>query len=161
MARPREVDVEFLDLTYTRLDDPEVEKTVEDKVVGITRMIEGSGTSNKVQLAVMFFERRAKKSWFTKTEEEVCWEQWLLTLTLTQSKTEREQIESRKSLRNELLSSLLSITQRTNEQKDHIPPLTSSDPFPYQIAVSNNADLSWTSMLKQIISTGGPSLMPT
>jgi hypothetical protein len=31
---------------------------------------------------VEFYERRPKKNWFSKAEEKVCWEQWVLNVTL-------------------------------------------------------------------------------
>ncbi|KAJ3040671.1 hypothetical protein HDV00_010564 [Rhizophlyctis rosea] len=156
------MDIEQLGVTYVCLEDSEVENTIEDKLAALTRLLDAPGSPNKTQLAVMFFERRPKKSWFSKSEEEVCWEQWLITLTTTTSKTEREQIEARKSLRENLVNALTTISQKTNEQKEHIPPITNNDPFPFQIVTLNTADVSWTSMLRQFVSTGGPSsLMPT
>lgn len=40
------------------------------------------------QIAVRFFEKRRRKAWFTKGEEEVCWEQWTLNVTLATPRTE-------------------------------------------------------------------------
>jgi hypothetical protein len=39
-------------------------------------------------MAVQFFEKKRRKAWFTKGEEEVCWEQWTLNVTLATPKTE-------------------------------------------------------------------------
>ncbi|KAJ3194935.1 hypothetical protein HK101_001545 [Irineochytrium annulatum] len=80
-------------------------------------------------------ERRAKKFWFTKTEEEIAWEQWTVAITVAQSKTERDQIEARKSVEKQLLGCLLAITEKCNEHKDHVPPILNNDtyPFPFQI----------------------------
>ncbi|KAJ3046978.1 hypothetical protein HK097_000349, partial [Rhizophlyctis rosea] len=76
VIRPREVDIEQLGVTYVCSEDAEVENTIEDKVAALVRTVDAPGASNKVQLAVMFFERRPKKakSWFAKSEPEVCWE---------------------------------------------------------------------------------------
>jgi hypothetical protein len=40
------------------------------------------------QIAVQFFEKRRRKAWFTKGEEEICWEQWTLDVTLATPRTE-------------------------------------------------------------------------
>lgn len=38
---------------------------------------------------VRFFEKRARKaSWFAKAEEKVCWEQWVLNVTLLAPSTD-------------------------------------------------------------------------
>lgn len=47
-------------------------------------------------MAVQFFERRRQKAWFTKAEEEVCWEQWTLDVTLATPRTESGMKELRR-----------------------------------------------------------------
>lgn len=42
--------------------------------------------------AVEFYERRPKKAWFSKAEEKVCWEQWVLNVTLVTIKTDSGRI---------------------------------------------------------------------
>ena len=37
---------------------------------------------------MQFFEKRRRKAWFSKTEEEVCWEQWILDVTLATPRTD-------------------------------------------------------------------------
>jgi autophagy-related protein 101 len=39
-------------------------------------------------VSVQFFEKKRRKAWFTKAEEEVCWEQWTLDVTLATPRTE-------------------------------------------------------------------------
>jgi autophagy-related protein 101 len=39
-------------------------------------------------MAVQFFEKKRRKAWFAKGEEEVCWEQWTLDVTLATPRTE-------------------------------------------------------------------------
>jgi 3-methyladenine DNA glycosylase AlkD len=39
-------------------------------------------------VSVQFFEKKRRKAWFTKGEEEVCWEQWTLDVTLATPRTE-------------------------------------------------------------------------
>lgn len=105
----------------------------------------------------MFFKKRPKKTWFTKSEEEVCWEvielyvspmiiadmqsvlcqQWLLSLDIRDCVTERQQIDSLRILQKDLTSALIKISQLTNEQKEHIPAITSNDAFPFQVKISS------------------------
>lgn len=39
-------------------------------------------------MAVQFFEKKRRKAWFGKGEDEVCWEQWTLNITLATPRTE-------------------------------------------------------------------------
>ncbi len=50
----------------------------------------GGGTRNGVrgQMAVQFFEKKRRKAWFGKGEDEVCWEQWTLDVTLATPRTD-------------------------------------------------------------------------
>lgn len=46
------------------------------------------GSGVRGLMAVQFFEKKRRKAWFTKGEEEVCWEQWTLDVTLATPRTE-------------------------------------------------------------------------
>lgn len=47
-------------------------------------------------MAVQFFEKKRRKAWgFMKQEEEVCWEQWTLDVTLATPRTETGRFLSR------------------------------------------------------------------
>jgi 3-methyladenine DNA glycosylase AlkD len=37
---------------------------------------------------VEFYERKPKKNWFLKAEDKVCWEQWVLSVTLVSPRTD-------------------------------------------------------------------------
>lgn len=50
-------------------------------------------------MAVQFFEKKRRKAWFTKGEEEVCWEQWTLNVTLATPRTESGMLREVLSLR--------------------------------------------------------------
>ncbi|KAI9206466.1 autophagy-related protein [Polychytrium aggregatum] len=160
MTRPKDADIELLNIVYPRLDDPEIERLVEEKVAAFLRAFDpAAGGSNTGQVIIMFSERREKKStWFVKVSDDSCWEQWIVTLTLTQAKTEKEQIESKKMVETQLLNCLSSISQKTNDHKDHIPPVTNNDtyPFPFQIIVSNS-EMKWTGLIQLFLEkTGHP-----
>lgn len=104
--------------------------------------------------------------WFTgagKAEEEVCWEIWCLEVTIATPRTEAgaflppfgKTTVKQKSCRNlaegdvertKVLKAMGSTLQRTalkivtivNRDKEHIPPITTSEtnPFPYQIELN-------------------------
>lgn len=116
------------------------------------------------QLAVQFFEKRRRKGgglgWFTgagRSEEEVCWEIWTLEVTIATPRTEAgtfsslgspsglpgsnnakdvaERAKVVKAMGSTLQKTALKIVTIVNKDKDHIPPITTSEtnPFPYQI----------------------------
>lgn len=161
--RPRTHDV--LDLTLPVVGDAELETLIEQKTSSLIRQLDttsdlGSRNSGvRGQIAVQFFEKRRRKAWFTKGEEEVCWEQWTLDVTLaiprtesgelfTSSRkqvyadTEPERAKVRKAMETMLLKTAMKIVTTVNREKDHIPPITTSEanPFPYQISTNPKGD---------------------
>ncbi|CAG8523146.1 8213_t:CDS:2 [Ambispora leptoticha] len=142
---------EVFPIDLVAIDDPEIEQEVEEKVMQFVQMMESHG-NQKGQIAVMFHEKRTKKAWFTKSEEEICWEQWALTIRTVMCRTEMDRIKMRKEMNKQLTSCLFSIIRFINEKKDHIPSITDSNrnPFPYQIVIATTYD-SWGSMLKRIL----------
>lgn len=74
------------------MDDPELEELIDQRTNLLIKSIEASvGVGSKIhrgQIAVEFYERRPKKAWFSKAEEKVCWEQWLLSVTLVNPRTD-------------------------------------------------------------------------
>lgn len=97
-VRPRTHDV--LDLTLPVVGDAELETLIEQKTSSLIRQLDttsdlGSRSSGvRGQIAVQFFEKRRRKAWFTKGEEEVCWEQWTLDVTLAIPRTESGELLS-------------------------------------------------------------------
>ncbi|KAI9325869.1 hypothetical protein DFJ73DRAFT_867997 [Zopfochytrium polystomum] len=198
-TKPVEVTVDALDVTYVKVEDPEVSKLIDEKVLVFIKSLEAHSSSSTSTasspiigtpgavgvvaaaaaaagfgkapaaavhaISVLFLERRAKKStyWFSvKSEEEVCWEQWTVRVSVTQARTEREQIEARRAVEANLLGCLLRLTQLANEQKDHVPPITNTDtyPFPFQIVFNSAPDAStWGGLIKGLMSNTGPSVL--
>jgi autophagy-related protein 101 len=74
--------------------DVELETLIEQRTTALIRQLGAStetgvrNTGVRGQISVQFFERRRRKAWFTKGEEEVCWEQWTLDVTLATPRTE-------------------------------------------------------------------------
>ncbi|KAI9837516.1 MAG: hypothetical protein M1819_007167 [Sarea resinae] len=145
--RPRTRDL--LDLTLPIVDDAELDTLIEQRTTALIRQIDttstlaSSNSSSRGQIAVQFFEKRRRKAWFsTKAEEEVCWEQWTLDVTLATPRTESERVKVRKAEEMMLHKTAMKIITMVNRDKDHIPPITTSEanPFPYQILINPKFD---------------------
>lgn len=93
--RPRTRDI--LGLTLPFVEDVELETLIEQRAATLARQLDSSsdggggarsGGGVRGLMAVQFFEKKRQKAWFTKAEEEVCWEQWTLDVTLAMPRTE-------------------------------------------------------------------------
>lgn len=84
----------MLDLTLPVVEEVELETLIEQRTAALVRQLDTSSdmgarsTGVRGQISVQFFEKRRRKAWFTKGEEEVCWEQWTLDVTLATPRTE-------------------------------------------------------------------------
>ncbi|KAL7272977.1 hypothetical protein RUND412_004196 [Rhizina undulata] len=142
-VRPKTRDV--LDLTLPAVDDVELDELIDQRVAQLVKSIEATSTgtakSHRGQIAVQFFERRTRKAWFSK-EEKICWEQWILSVTLVTSRNDAERSKTRKLTETQLQAAVLEIITIASTRKDHIPPITSNDdnPFPYSIVVSQKGE---------------------
>lgn len=47
----------------------------------------GAG-AGRGQIAVQFFEKRRRKAWLSRGDEEVCWECWTVKVTVAEPRTE-------------------------------------------------------------------------
>ncbi|KAG0077563.1 hypothetical protein BGZ93_005175 [Podila epicladia] len=153
--KPRDIDI--LDITIPIIDDPEIDRLVDEKIAAFAKSIDSSQQS-KGQLGLMFYEKRTKRAWFSSSSAEVCWEQWVITITIVTNTNEKDRQRSIKNMEKSLSSLFLSILRTVNERKDHIPPITTSDgnPFPYQIIIPTAAD-TWGSMFKRMLDTSASS----
>lgn len=90
--RPKTRDI--LDLTLPFVDDVELETLIDQRTATLVRQLDTTsdqGTRNtgvRGLMAVQFFEKKRRKAWFMKGEEEVCWEQWTLDVTLATPRTD-------------------------------------------------------------------------
>jgi hypothetical protein len=90
--RPRTRDI--LDITLPFVEDVELETLIDQRTATLVRQLDTSSdmgarnTGVRGLMAVQFFEKKRRKAWFTKGEEEVCWEQWTLDVTLATPRTE-------------------------------------------------------------------------
>ena len=73
---------DLLDITLPSFDDSALDGVIESRL----RTLQGDVAPP--QVAVCFYEKKARKaSWFAK-EEKVCWEQWVINITLVAPRTE-------------------------------------------------------------------------
>ncbi|KAG9247100.1 autophagy-related protein [Calycina marina] len=134
---------DVLDLALPFVDDAELSTLIDQRSATLARQLGTSSdtgarnTSVRGSLVVKFFEKKRRNKWFAKGEEEVCWEQWTLDVTLATPRTESERAKVRKAMEAMLLKAAMNIITTTNREKDHIPPITTVDtnPFPYRIAI--------------------------
>ena len=98
---PRTHDV--LDLTLPYVEDVELETMIEQRAAALARQLDaerttsgtgtgggGGGGSNggRGQVTVQFFEKKRRKAWLTSRDEEVCWECWIVKVTVAEPRTE-------------------------------------------------------------------------
>lgn len=113
---------EVLDLTLPYVDDDELETMIEQRASELERQLDAQRTSGSAgtgggrgQLVVQFFEKRRRKAWLSRGDEEVCWECWTVKVTVAEPRTESGAFISLFRPRLELLRCLGSMSQ---------PPLT-------------------------------------
>lgn len=88
----------MLDLTLPYVDDNELETMIEQRAAALERQLDAerssdtasSGTSGggRGQVAVQFFEKRRRKAWLSRGDDEVCWECWTVKVTVAEPRTE-------------------------------------------------------------------------
>ncbi|KAM0222584.1 hypothetical protein ACHAQD_004184 [Fusarium lateritium] len=173
---------EFLDLTLPYVDDNELETMIEQRVAALERQIDaqrssggannagsGSGTGGRGQLVVQFFEKRRRKAWLSRGDEEVCWECWTIKVTVAEPRTESgtgvklaglpvtvllimniERAKVRRAMEQTLLATAMKIVTFANTHKDHIPPITTqgANPFPYKINLDQKEAAGWATRMR-------------
>ncbi|KAL5362761.1 autophagy-related protein [Aspergillus floccosus] len=156
--------LDVLDFTLPAIKDADLDTLIDSRISALIRQhsapapaapapdspSSGTTTPNGVRgrLAVEFYEKKRRRSgiWFGglagKAEEEVCWEVWNLDVTVATPRTESERAKVRKAMENMLHKAALKILAVVNRDKDHIPPITTSDsnPFPYRIVLNPRSD---------------------
>jgi len=145
--RPSLRDLPHLDITLPYIaEPPEFETLIDARTTTLIHQLTSSNTPNggvRGQIAVQFFDKkRRKSSWLTgigrANEEEVIWEEWLVEVTIARPKTEGEREKVRRAMESSLQKTALKIVNIVNRDKDHIPPITTSEanPFPYKIMLN-------------------------
>ena len=157
----RPIDRDLLNVTLPAVDDPSLDTLIDERVVALVRQMDasaqyaphapssalGNGGNGRGQLSILFYEKRRKKSYFAfgKADEEVCWEQWDLDVTMARPKNEVEASKVQEAMETSLQNAAIKIVSIASLEKNHIPPITTSEtnPFPYQIIV-NPKEQGWS-----------------
>lgn len=86
---------EVLDLTLPYVDDDELETMIDQRAAALERQLDAQRTSatggnagGRGQFTVQFFEKRRRKAWLSRVDEEVCWECWTVKVTVAEPRTE-------------------------------------------------------------------------
>ncbi|ETS06487.1 DUF1649-domain-containing protein [Trichoderma reesei RUT C-30] len=153
---------EVLDVTLPYVNDNELETLIEQRAYALERQLDaerlgggaGAGTADggsggRGQITVQFFERKRRKAWLTRGEEEVCWETWTIKVTVAEPRTDNERAKVRKAMEQTLFTTAMKIVTFVNTHKDHIPPITTQggNPFPYKINLESK-ETSWVSRIR-------------
>jgi len=138
---------DLLDMTLPAIDDVDLETTIDQNTTTLLRTIESTHQQRgRAQLAVQFFEKKRTKKmyFFGKADEEICWEQWTLDITIATPRTESDALKVRRAMTKSLQKAAMKIVTIVNKYKDHIPPImtTEQNPFPYHIVINPKATAS-------------------
>ena len=136
------------------------------------------GSGGRGQITVQFFERKRRKAWLTRGEEEVCWETWTIKVTVAEPRTDNgtslhsmiplqtltqmcginthictnspmtERAKVRKAMEQTLFTTAMKIVTFVNTHKDHIPPITTQGGNPFPYKI--NLESKETSWVSRI-----------
>lgn len=137
------------------LDPPEISTAIESHTaLLVSQLTPQTSTSSasggsRGEIVVRFYDRKRRKTGITtgwlgrlggggQTEEEVCWEEWCVQVIVARPRSEADRIKVRRAMESSLQKTAMKIVSIVNKEKDHIPPITTSDqnPFPYRIFVN-------------------------
>ncbi|PTB67415.1 DUF1649-domain-containing protein [Trichoderma citrinoviride] len=140
---------EVLDVTLPYVNDDELETLIEQRAYALERQLDAERLGGRGQITVQFFERKRRKAWLTRGEEEVCWETWTIKVTVAEPRTENERAKVRRAMEQTLFATAMKIVTFVNTHKDHIPPITTQggNPFPYKINLESK-ETSWVSRIR-------------
>ncbi|KAK7225896.1 hypothetical protein V2G26_013899 [Clonostachys chloroleuca] len=148
---------EVLDLSLPYVDNDELETMIDQRAAALERQLDAerssasmsTGGGSRGQFTVQFFEKRRRKAWLTRGDDEVCWECWTLKVTVAEPKTESERAKVRRAMEQTLQTTVMKIVTFVNTHKDHIPPITTQgvNPFPYKITVDQK-ESSWANRMR-------------
>jgi len=80
LVRPKDVDCDFLEITYVQCGLPELEKEVDEKIDLFIAWVE-KHPNRRSQVCLSFFDEKHKHpGWFVNKTERIYWEQWFINL---------------------------------------------------------------------------------
>ena len=136
---------EILDISIPIIDDQAMVDAVEQHATDYAYALQRrdhrvyGSTKNGCMLRVDFYEKKVRKNWFSRAEEDVCWETWNVAINnVVSDEVSRTNDKGLIALTQNLQDALLQIVEIMNQRNDHyIPPIPYNDanPFTYHIAV--------------------------
>ncbi|RMZ83594.1 hypothetical protein DV738_g942, partial [Chaetothyriales sp. CBS 135597] len=136
-------------------EPPEISAAIDSHTAALVSQLTSPSPGNvppggsRGEIVVRFFDRKRRKSGYTagwlgrlggggQTDEEVCWEEWCLQVVVARPRSEADRIKVRRAMESSLQKTALKIVNIVNRDKDHIPPITTSEqnPFPYRLIVN-------------------------
>ncbi|KAJ2692188.1 hypothetical protein H4R19_006205, partial [Coemansia spiralis] len=76
-------------VTYASVDSPDICAAVDGKVAEMIQSLSPTQGS-RGQISLLFTETKPRRAWFSKAEEEICWEEWVLNIQSAVCTAERE-----------------------------------------------------------------------
>ncbi|KAI4766898.1 DUF1649-domain-containing protein [Aureobasidium sp. EXF-3400] len=139
---------DVLDIPVPWIQDVDLQTLIEQRVDQFVRQTDGDvndqNQNNRGQVVVQFSERerRRKKGWFGAKDEDLVWETWTLNIALASPRTNQEVTNTRRAIERSLSNAVMKITDIVQQNKDHVPPITTQDTntFPYHILVNPKND---------------------
>ncbi|KAJ2722370.1 hypothetical protein H4R23_004477 [Coemansia sp. Cherry 401B] len=129
------------------VDNADVESTVNEKVDELMQSLSVSADS-KSQISLCFTETKPRRAWFSKSEEEICWEEWSIYVNAKMG-------QLLASAQDQAKRAIFRVIQEMDKHKGHIPLIASNqtNPFPYHISIAPTSGI-WSSMIKRAIRPG-------
>ncbi|KAF4594960.1 DUF1649 domain protein [Ophiocordyceps camponoti-floridani] len=118
---------------------------IDQRAAALERQLE----SERSSAVAGFFEKRRRKAWLSRGDEQVCWECWTVKVTVAEPRTESERAKVRRAMEQTLLTSAMKIVTFANSHKDHIPPIITQggNPFPFKINVDQK-ETGWVARMR-------------
>ncbi|KAK9900554.1 hypothetical protein P389DRAFT_192816 [Cystobasidium minutum MCA 4210] len=105
----------------------------------------GSSTAisraKKTEATVSLCKERIKRTWYSKSVEEIPWEEYKLTFEIMSGQTERERNKIDAVTKSQLSAFLMELITFTDQHKSNTPPITNNDvvPFPWKITTASSS----------------------
>ncbi|KAJ6779919.1 hypothetical protein PWT90_10679 [Aphanocladium album] len=117
---------------------------------GAAAVTSSSASGARGQISVQFFEKKRRKAWLSRGDDEVCWECWTVKVTVAEPRTESERNKVRRAMEQTLLTTAMKIVTFANTHKDHIPPITTQggNPFPCKISIEQKESTGWAARMR-------------
>ena len=134
------------------MPEDEIETLIDQRTIALVRQLDSTSSQMSPQynpkagrgtVVLQFLEKKRRKGWFVaKADEDTVWENWIVEVTLTSARSEPEAERNRLQMEASLQKAVLKVVNTVNDDKSHIPPITTNEtnPFPYQILVNPKND---------------------